>query len=60
MIALLLTLVLLGVILWAVETYIPMAPPIKMLIRVVVVIFVVLWLVRLLGLVDLPLPQVPR
>jgi hypothetical protein len=48
------------VILWAVETYIPMAPPIKMLIRVVVVIFVVLWLVRLLGLVDLPLPQVPR
>jgi hypothetical protein len=60
MIALILTLVLLGVILWAVETYIPMAPPIKMLIRVVVVIFVVLWLIRMFGVADMPIPQVPR
>jgi hypothetical protein len=58
MISLIVTLVLLGVLLWAIETYVPMAPPIKMLIRVVVVIIVVLWLLKIFGVMDMPIPTV--
>ncbi len=56
MIGLLLTLVVLGVALWLVETYIPMSPPIKTLIRVVVVIVCVLWLLQLFGF-DTAVPR---
>lgn len=41
-----LVLILIGVVLWFVETQIPMAPPFKVLIRVVVILFLLLWLVR--------------
>jgi len=54
MIALLVTLVVVGLILYLVETYIPMSPPIKTVLRVVVVLILILWLVRLFGL-DVPL-----
>ena len=54
MIALLVTLVVVGLILYLVENYIPMSPPFKIVIRVVVVLFLILWLVRLFGL-DVPL-----
>lgn len=47
MIAVLITLVVLGVCLYLIETYVPMAPPIKQVIRVVVVLCVVIWLLRL-------------
>ena len=46
---LIVTLVLVGLVLWAVNTYIPMAPPIKQLLNIVVVVCVVLWLLRVFG-----------
>lgn len=55
LIELVLTLMAVGVVLWLIETYVPMAAPIKTVIRVVVVVVVVLWLLRLLA-GDIPLP----
>lgn len=48
-----LILVVLGFCLWAVQTYIPMAGPIKTLINVVVVLGLILWLLSLFGLGNL-------
>ena len=42
-----LTLIVVGVLLWLANTYIPMAEPIKKILNVVVVIAIVLWLVGL-------------
>jgi hypothetical protein len=57
MISLLLTLVVVGVILYLIETYIPMSPPIKTVLRVVVVIVLILWLMRVFGIGDFPVPR---
>ncbi len=57
MLSVLLLLVLLGVGLWCVESYVPMSPPIKVIIRVVVVICVVIWLLRVFGVSDIPVPR---
>ena len=54
MISLVLVLIVIGVLLWFVETYIPMAPPLKTLIRVVVVLALLIWLVKILFGVSLP------
>jgi hypothetical protein len=43
-------LVIIGVALYLVETYVPMSPPIKTVLRVVVVIFLVLYLLSLFGI----------
>jgi hypothetical protein len=45
-------LVIVGVVLWLVQTYIPMAPPIKTVITVVVILFLCIWLLRLSGLMG--------
>lgn len=47
------TLIVVGILLWLEETYIPLAPPIKMIIRAVVVIVVVLWLLQIFGLLPM-------
>ncbi len=61
LLGIILPLIVLGVLLWLVETYIPMAPPIPMLIRLVVVIVVVLWLLNVFGLMPYATNfQVPR
>jgi len=53
---LLVLLIVIGVVLYLVETYLPMSPPIKTLLRVVVILIVILWLVQaLVG--DIPLPR---
>jgi hypothetical protein len=57
MIALLLTLILVGVALYLIETYVPMAAPIKTVIRVVVVLVLVLYLLRAFGVSDVAVPQ---
>jgi hypothetical protein len=57
MIGLLLTLILVGVALYLVETYVPMAAPIKTVIRVVVVLVLVLYLLRAFGVSDVPVPR---
>ena len=49
MLSILVLLVVVGVILWAVNAYIPMAPAIKKLLNVVVVIGLVLWLLSAFG-----------
>jgi hypothetical protein len=46
----LLTLIVIGVLLWLVNTYIPMDAKIKRLLNIVVVIAAVLWLLNVFGL----------
>lgn len=41
-----LPLLVVGVLLWLFDTYVPCAPPIRTLIRVVVAVIVVLWLLN--------------
>lgn len=57
MIQLLLVLIIIGVALYLVETFIPMSPPIKLVIRVVVVLILILWLLQLFGVTG---PEIPR
>jgi len=57
MISLILLLVLVGVGLWLINTYVPMATPIKTILNVVVVICVVLYLLQVFGVADIPLPH---
>lgn len=48
----LIVLVVVGVLLWLVNTYIPMDRKIKSILNAVVVILVVIWLLRAFGLLD--------
>ena len=48
----LLVLVVVGVILWLINTYIPMDRKIKSILNVVVVILVIIWLLKAFGLLD--------
>lgn len=52
-ISIIVVLIIVGVLLWLVNTYIPMARPIKTIINVVAVIFVILWLLSLFGVFSL-------
>jgi hypothetical protein len=49
LVTLVITLIVVGVLLWLVNTYIPMDGKIKKIINVVVVIVVILWLLRVFG-----------
>jgi len=46
----LIVLIVVGVCLWLVNTYIPMAAPIRTIITVVVVLVLVIWLLELFGI----------
>jgi hypothetical protein len=46
------TLIVVGVLLWLVNTYIPMAGSIKSILNAVVVIAVVIWLLFAFGIID--------
>lgn len=48
----LLILIVVGVILWLINTYIPMDRKIKNILNVVVVIAVIIWLLKVFGLLD--------
>jgi hypothetical protein len=48
----LLTLIVVGVVLWLVNSYIPMDAKIKKILNIVVVIAVVLWLLNIFGLIS--------
>lgn len=52
LISVLVVLVVVGVILWLINSYIPMDRKIKSILNVVVVIAVVLWLLQAFGLLD--------
>jgi len=45
-------LVVIGVVMWAVNAYIPMQPNIKKILNIAVVILVVLWLASVFGLIP--------
>jgi hypothetical protein len=49
LIGLVITLIVVGVLLWLVNTYIPMDAKIKQVLNVVVLIVVVLWLLNVFG-----------
>jgi hypothetical protein len=53
LIQLVVVLIVIGVLLWLVNTYIPMDATIKQIVNVVVVIAVILWLLTLFGLLPL-------
>ena len=61
LISLAITLVVIGVLLWLVNTYIPMAGSIKKILNAVVVICVVVWLLFAFGILhhsgDIRVPQ---
>ena len=52
LVQLVITLIVVGVLLWAVNTYIPMDPKIRQILNIVVVIVVVLWLLRVFGVLE--------
>lgn len=60
MIALVIWLIIIGVLLYAVNAYIPMDAKIKKLINIVVVVCVVVWLLYVFGVLpsrDIPVPR---
>jgi hypothetical protein len=52
LVSLVVTLIVVGVLLWLINNYIPMDAKIKSILNIVVVVAVVLWLLNLLGLMD--------
>ena len=52
LIGLVLTLVVVGVLLWLLNNYIPMDPKIKTIINIVVVVVVVIWLLQAFGVLG--------
>ncbi|HSO67628.1 MAG TPA: Thivi_2564 family membrane protein, partial [Desulfatirhabdiaceae bacterium] len=52
LIQLVIVLVVVGVILWVINSYIPMQPTIKKILNAVVVIAVILWLLSVFGLIG--------
>ena len=53
LITVVIVLIVIGVILWLINTYIPMARPIKTILNVVVIICVILWLLSVFGVIHL-------
>ncbi|WP_264563816.1 Thivi_2564 family membrane protein [Flavobacterium sp. N3904] len=52
LVTVLLVLIVVGVLLWLVNTYIPMDSKIKNIFNIVVVIFVIVWLLKVFGIFD--------
>lgn len=52
LLTILLVLIVVGVLLWLINNYIPMDSKIKNILNVVVVIIVILWLLKAFGLLD--------
>jgi len=56
-----LVLVVIGVLLWLINTYVPMAAAIKSLLNIVVVLVVVVWLLQVFGIASgIPGVHIPR
>jgi hypothetical protein len=62
LISVVITLIVVGVLLWLVNTYIPMDGKIKKIINIVVVVAVVLWLLSAFGILghagEIRVPQI--
>ena len=61
MLSLIITLIVIGVLMWLVNTYIPMDGKIKNILNIVVIICVVIWLLTVFGVLggihDVPVPR---
>lgn len=51
-ISLIIIIALIGVLMWAVNKYVPMAPNIKTLLNIVVVVVLVFWVLSLFGILP--------
>jgi hypothetical protein len=49
---LLIVFIIVGVGLWLINTYIPMAAPVKTIMNVVVILILLLWLLQVFGVAD--------
>ena len=49
-ISIIITIVIVGVLMWLINTYIPMTDQIKKLLNIVVIVLLVLWFLNLLGI----------
>jgi len=61
MLHLIIILAVIGILLWAVNTYVPMDPKIKRIMNIAVVVIVVLWLLSLFGIlsaIDVPITRI--
>lgn len=56
LISVVITLTILGLAVWLIETYVPMSAPIRAVLRVVLVLALVVWLLRVFGLWSGRLP----
>jgi len=52
LVSIIIVLVIVGVLLWMINRFIPMASPIKTILNVVVVIAVILWLLSAFGIIG--------
>lgn len=52
LLTILIVLIVVGVILWLINSYIPMDAKIKRILNIVVVIVVILWLLKVFGFLD--------
>ena len=59
LLGLIITLIIVGMLLWLVNTYLPMDPKIKTILNVVVVIAVLLWLLQAFGVFGVPILNEP-
>jgi len=60
MISLILTLALVGLIVYLIITYIPMPPIFKTAILVIVAVFMIIYLMGVFGIADIPIPKLRR
>lgn len=52
LLTIIIVLIVVGVALWLINTYIPMAKPIKTILNLVVIIVVCIWLLQAFGVID--------
>jgi hypothetical protein len=52
LVSLVITLIVVGVLLWVINNYIPMDGKIKRILNMTVVVVVVLWILNTMGLID--------
>ena len=55
LIQVIIVLIIVGVCLYLVNTYVPMAPPIKTILMVVVILVLCLWLLQVFGIATIPI-----
>ncbi len=52
LVTIIITLIVVGILLWLINSYIPMDGKIKRILNIVVVIVLVIWLLKAFGLID--------